>query len=69
MDLKKVFVADAVDKACTELLETNGIEVVCKLKLEKEKLLKEIQVRKNMEIQKGYYYSSIHSISTILLII
>lgn len=44
MDIKKVLVADAVDKACVDLLKENDIEVDCKYKLPKEQLVKEIAV-------------------------
>ncbi|XP_066262118.1 D-3-phosphoglycerate dehydrogenase [Euwallacea similis] len=42
MDIKKVLVADAVDKACVDLLKQFDIEVDCKFKLSKEKLIEEI---------------------------
>lgn len=45
MDIKQVLVADAVDPACVELLQKNGIKVDCKYKLSKEDLIKELQVR------------------------
>ncbi|KAK9753296.1 D-isomer specific 2-hydroxyacid dehydrogenase, NAD binding domain [Popillia japonica] len=43
MDIKKVLVADAVDKACVDLLKENNIEVDCKYKLPKQQLIEEIQ--------------------------
>ncbi|XP_022905552.2 D-3-phosphoglycerate dehydrogenase [Onthophagus taurus] len=43
MDIQKVLVADAVDKACVDLLKANSIQVDCKYKLSKEELIKEIQ--------------------------
>ncbi|XP_018319449.1 D-3-phosphoglycerate dehydrogenase [Agrilus planipennis] len=42
MKIEKVFVADAVDKSCVDLLKENGIDVVCKYKLSKEQLIQEI---------------------------
>ncbi|XP_044728000.1 D-3-phosphoglycerate dehydrogenase [Chrysoperla carnea] len=43
MDIKKVLVSDAVDPACVQLLEENGIKVDCKYKLSKDALIKELQ--------------------------
>ncbi|KRT79323.1 hypothetical protein AMK59_8452, partial [Oryctes borbonicus] len=42
MDIRKVLVADAVDKACVDLLKENDIEVDCKYKLPKQQLIEEI---------------------------
>ncbi|CAG9858819.1 unnamed protein product [Phyllotreta striolata] len=42
MDIKKVFVADAVDSACVELLKKFSIQVTCKYKLPKDQLKAEI---------------------------
>lgn len=44
VQIKKVLVADAVDRACVDLLKQNSIEVDCKYKLTKEQLVKEIVV-------------------------
>lgn len=44
MDINKVLVADAVDKACVDLLKEHNIEVDCKYKLPKQQLIEEIQV-------------------------
>lgn len=44
IQIKKVLVADAVDKVCVELLKNNSITVDCKYKLTKEQLIDEIKV-------------------------
>lgn len=43
VNIEKVLVCDAVDKACIELLESNGISVDTKQKLSKEELCKEVK--------------------------
>ncbi|KAK9874547.1 hypothetical protein WA026_005386 [Henosepilachna vigintioctopunctata] len=43
MDIKRVLVADAVDAACVDLLENNGVQVDCKYKQTKEELIKNIK--------------------------
>lgn len=44
IDIKKVLVADAVDKVCVDILKNNGIIVDCKYKQSKQQLIDDIKV-------------------------
>lgn len=44
MDIKNVLVSDVVDAACVDLLKKFSIQVDCKYKLPKDKLIAEIGV-------------------------
>lgn len=46
--LNKVLISDAVHESCVELLQENGINVICKLKLTEEQLINEIPVSVNV---------------------
>ena len=45
VNLKSVLVSDAVDPLCVDLLKSHGVEVVCKFKLPKDELIRELQVK------------------------
>lgn len=45
IDITNVLVCDAVDASCVELLKYNRINVDYKLKLPKEQLIKEAEVK------------------------
>lgn len=48
VNLKSVLVSDAVDPLCVDLLKSHGVEVVCKFKLPKDELIRELQVKNFM---------------------
>ncbi|KAK6621878.1 hypothetical protein RUM44_001685 [Polyplax serrata] len=64
VNIRSVLVSDAVDPLCVDLLKGHGIDVVCKFKLPKDELIRELQehdgliVRSDTKVTKDVINSS-----------